>query len=149
MQGLTLGHTWESSRQEPINTPPTVRILICSDVDIVVARRQSKALATAMNFSSTDTAFIATTVSELARALLAHTTRGEILLHRIYESKRTGVVIVAWNPNGRDSGRCRSISDLALPEVYRLVDEFHIDSQKGEGTTITATKWCRRSQERQ
>ena len=52
---------------------PTVRVPIDSDADIVVARQQGSALATAMHFSTTDSAFIATTVSELARALLSHT----------------------------------------------------------------------------
>jgi hypothetical protein len=43
-------------------------------IDILVARQQRKALAGAMNFSPTHAAFIATTVSELARALLAPST---------------------------------------------------------------------------
>jgi anti-sigma regulatory factor (Ser/Thr protein kinase) len=124
-----------------------MRVPISSDVDIVVARQQGKAVAGAMNFSPLDAVFIATTVSELARALLARTARGEIWLHRIYEPQRTGVVIVAREPFTRDGtsdGHRRDISDPTLPDVYRLVDEFHIGSEAGQGTTITATKWCRR-----
>ncbi len=30
-----------------------------------------------------------------------------------------------------------------LPGVKRLMDEFTIDSETGEGTLITATKWLR------
>jgi serine/threonine-protein kinase RsbT len=144
MQGLAVIQESECPRRDGAST---MRVPISSDVDIVVARQQGKTLARAMNFSPTDAAFIATTVSELARALLARTARGEIWLHRIDEPQRTGVVIIAHEPfmrTGPSVGPCRDISDLALPDVYRLVDEFHIDSEAGYGTTITATKWCRR-----
>ena len=30
---------------------------------------------------------------------------------------------------------------VGLPGVRRLVDEFHIDSQRDRGTTVTITKW--------
>ncbi len=126
---------------------PTMCVPINSDVDIVVARQRGKALAGAMRFSATDLAFIATTVSELARALLARTVRGEISLHRIDEPRRTGVLIVAHDPTIRDCLRgsgSRNISELGLPAVDRLVDEFRIDGVAGHGTTITATKWCSR-----
>ena len=124
---------------------PTVRVPIESDADIVVARQQGRALAAAMDFSTTDWAFIATTVSELARALLAHTVRGEIWLHKVYEGGRAGVVIVARDPVARDrrvNGQ-RAVADANLPEVFRLVDEFDVASDAGRGTTIRATKWCR------
>jgi serine/threonine-protein kinase RsbT len=32
---------------------------------------------------------------------------------------------------------------LGLPGVRRLMDEFTIDSTVGQGTTVSATKWCR------
>ena len=121
---------------------------IHSDVDIVIARQRGKALAAAMRFSATDAVFVATTVSELARALLARTVRGEISLHRIDEPRRTGVVIVARDPSigeGARDSRSQDIAELALPAVDRLVDEFHIGGEAGCGTTITATKWCSRS----
>ena len=125
---------------------PMVRVPIESDADIVTARQQSRALAAAMNFSTTDSAFIATTVSELARALLSRTVRGEIWLHKVYEDDRAGVVIVARDPVARarrHNGQRTAVADLNLPEVFRLVDEFDVASDAGRGTTIRATKWCR------
>ena len=129
------------------STLPTVRIPITSDSDIVVARQQGRALAAAMHFSATDSAFIATTVSELARALFARTGRGEIWLHKVYENERSGVVIVARDPVAHDGwrdSRRATPSDLKLPDVGRLVDEFDVVSDTGRGTTTRATKWCRR-----
>jgi serine/threonine-protein kinase RsbT len=32
---------------------------------------------------------------------------------------------------------------LGLGGARRLMDEFDIDSKPGEGTTVTAVKWCR------
>ena len=129
------------------STSPTVRVPIASDTDIVVARQQGRAFAGAMHFSATDSAFIATAVSELARALLARTGRGEIWLHKVHENERSGVVIVARDPVARDGWhdvRRATASIPKLPDVFRLVDEFDVVSDAGRGTTIRATKWCRR-----
>ena len=124
---------------------PAVHVLIGSDADIVIARQQSRALAVALKFSSTDSAFIATTVSELARALLMHTVRGEIWLQRVHDDNRTGVAIVAQDPVVDDSTDRRAWGEnAALPDVCRLVDEFDIASEAGRGTTIRAVKWHRR-----
>ena len=145
MQPLAISHESQWSRCEPSST---MRFSINSDIDIVMARQRGKELAVALRFSATDAVFIATTVSELARALLACTERGEISLHRIDEPRRTGVVIVARDPSIGDGVRDRrsqSISEFALPAVDRLVDEFEIGGDAGHGTTITATKWCSRS----
>lgn len=144
---IPCNHLDDCANHSRTNSTPTVRIAIASDADIVVARQQGKALAKAMSFSATDMAFIATAISELARALLSHTARGEIWMHPVDEPRRAGVVIVAHDPIGcvtlSDRGNGSS-SDLALPAVFRLVDEFHIGPDAGQGTTITATKWCRR-----
>ncbi len=112
----------------------------------MVARQQGRALAIAMKFSATDSAFIATTISELARALLSRTVRGEIWLHKVHEDERSGVVIVARDPVASDratSHRAKA-THFTLPDVGRLVDEFDIASEAGQGTTIRATKWRRR-----
>jgi len=118
------------------STWPTVRVPIKSDRDIVAARQQGRALATAMMFSATDVAFIATTISELARAILSRTNRGEIWLHKISEDERAGLAIMARGP---------MVSNVEMPDVFRLVDEFDVVSDAGRGTTIRAAKWCRRS----
>ena len=100
-----------------------------------------------MTFSATDAAFIATTISELARALLSRTNSGEVWVHKISEGDRCGLVILARDPVAHDRRRhSRAIaSDPKLPDVFRLVDEFDVMSDARRGTTIRATKWCRRS----
>ena len=141
-----VGGKTNSDRHHNGSAWPTVRVPIESDADIVVARQQSRALAIAMNFSTTDSAFIATTVSELARVLLSRTVRGEIWLHQVHEDDRVGVVIVARDPAATawQHGQRPNKPELKLPDVFRLVDEFDVASDAARGTTIRATKWCRR-----
>jgi anti-sigma regulatory factor (Ser/Thr protein kinase) len=146
MQGLNLRESSERSRWT--GPSPAVRIPIVSDADIIIARQRSREIANAMRFSSTDSAFIATTVSELARLLLSRTERGEIWLQTTDERERSGVVIVARDPvnSSRAAVDRHAPSRLGpeLPDLIRLVDELQVTTEKGQGTTIRATKWCRR-----
>jgi serine/threonine-protein kinase RsbT len=140
------GTDWRSHGHTDF-VPAMRRIPIGSHADVVVARQEGRALAKTMQFSATDSAFIATTVSELARALLSRTVFGEICLQKVYDRERSGVVIVMRVPIPCDpapDGRQAVASDLALPDVRRLVDEFDISPDGSDGTTIRATKWCRR-----
>jgi serine/threonine-protein kinase RsbT len=98
-----------------------------------------------MNFSATDAAFVATTVSELARMLLEHTPHGEVSLQPVRDNGRVGVVIVARDPSGsvRAGEGSTLASGRALPDVCRLVDEVDFATDQACGTTITASKWGR------
>lgn len=127
-------------------------VAIRSDGDIVSARQQGRSLATAIGFTATDATLIATAISELARNILMYAGQGEVMLHGVEISHRKGIVIVA-----RDSGPgIRSIEDvlrdgystsgglgLGLPGVKRLMDEFAIESELGQGTTVTVRKWLK------
>lgn len=124
-----------------------LRLPIASHADIVVARQEGRALAKSMTFSATDSAFIATTLSELARALLSRTVFGEICLHKVYDGERAGMLIVMRIPIPYDTfgGERHAVAArLALPDVRRLVDEFDVVADGTDGTTFRATKWCRR-----
>ena len=127
-------------------------VAIRSDADIVSARQQGRSLATAIGFGATDATLIATAISELARNILMYAGQGEVMLHSVEISHRKGIVIVA-----RDSGPgIRSIEDvlrdgystsgglgLGLPGVKRLMDEFAIESELGQGTMVTVRKWLK------
>jgi serine/threonine-protein kinase RsbT len=125
-------------------------VAIRSDGDIVLARQQGRSLATAIGFSATDATLIATAISELARNIVMYAGQGEVIIRSVEISHRKGIVIAA-----RDGGPgIRSIEDvlrdgystsgglgLGLPGVKRLMDEFAIDSELGQGTTVTIKKW--------
>ncbi len=78
---------------------------------------------------------------------------GQMRVGIIGDGVRRGVSIVIRDvgPGIPDVGR--ALDDgfstyggmgLGLPGSRRLMDEFHIASEVGKGTTVTMTKWCRR-----
>jgi serine/threonine-protein kinase RsbT len=127
-----------------------IRVAINSDQDIVLARQKGRGLATELGFSAVDATFIATAVSELARNILAYARKGEITLRAIQGSSRKGIQVVASDDGPgipdirqalRDGFSTSGSLGLGLPGVRRLMDEFEITSQPGQGTTVAVKKW--------
>lgn len=127
-----------------------VRVAIGSDADLVVARAEGRAIAERLGFPRPDPTLIATAISEIARNIVVHAGRGEIVLRPFQETNRYGLVVVATDdgPGIRDveaalqddySGR-RGLG-LGLPGARRLMDEFELVSDANSGTTVTMTKW--------
>ena len=127
-------------------------VAIRSDGDIVAARQQGRSLAATIGFTATDATLITTAISELARNIVMYARQGEVMIHSVEISHRKGIVIVA-----RDNGPgIRSIDDvlrdgystsgglgLGLPGVKRLMDEFAIESELGQGAVVTIKKWLK------
>ena len=65
------------------------------DADIVVARKQGRALAARLRFSSSDLTVIATAISEIARNIVTYATNGEVRMTLVEDGRRLGVRIVA------------------------------------------------------
>ncbi|HEX3773987.1 MAG TPA: anti-sigma regulatory factor [Polyangiaceae bacterium] len=122
------------------------------ETDIVSARQKGRELAAAIGFSSTDQTLLATAISEVARNIISYAGHGEIILSRIEEGARRGILVIA-----RDQGPGIADAELAmrdgystgnslgvgLPGARRLVDDFELASTPGVGTTVTLTKWIR------
>jgi serine/threonine-protein kinase RsbT len=132
-----------------------VRVPITSDADLVPARAQGRALAQALGFSQTDATLIATAISEIARNIVVHAGRGEIVMSRIQEPHRYGLVVVASDagPGIREidvaleRGHTSTGSlGLGLPGARRLMDDFQVETDAGKGTTVTMTKWRARDE---
>ena len=131
---------------------PETCVAIERDTDIVTARQKGRELAAASGFSSTDQTLVATAISEMARNIVTHAERGEIVLVALDDSGRRGIMVVA-----RDEGPGIADADLAMKDGYstanslgvglpgarRLMDEFHLASTLGKGTTVTMKKWVR------
>jgi serine/threonine-protein kinase RsbT len=125
-------------------------VSISSDVDLVIARRKGRALAEESGFSPSDATLVATAISELARNIVTYAGSGEILIGLVNGADRLGITVIA-----RDRGP--GIADiklavregystsgglgLGLPGVRRIMDEFDIVSEPGDGTTVTTVKW--------
>jgi serine/threonine-protein kinase RsbT len=126
------------------------RVPINSDKDVVVARQKGRALAHSLGFSETDSTLIATAISELARNIVTYAKKGEIRIGPAENSHETGILVIAKDKGAGISDIKLALQDgystsgslgLGLPGVKRLVDEFEIDSNVGQGTVVTIKKW--------
>lgn len=126
------------------------QIPIESDVDIIEARTAARALASEAGFYGADLVMIATAVSEVARNIIEHAGPGEVAITIINNGHRSGLEVVARDRGPGIADVPRALEDgystarglgLGLPGSRRLMDEFHVDSEVGRGTTITMKKW--------
>lgn len=133
----------ETETQTPIN----------SAVDIVTARQRGRALALELGFNGADVTLIAAAISEVARNIVDHAKKGEIVMSPVANSAnggKRGIQIIARDegPGIRDVAQAmqygystRKGLGVGLPGAKWLMDEFDIASEVGRGTTITMKKW--------
>ena len=129
--------------------------VINAAVDIVTARQRGRALALELGFNGADVTLIAAAISEVARNIVDHAQKGEILMSAVnsaLEGGRSGIQIIARDegPGIRDVAQAmqygystRKGLGVGLPGAKWLMDEFDIASEVGRGTTITMKKWRR------
>jgi serine/threonine-protein kinase RsbT len=132
-----------------------VRVVIATDADLVTARAKGRALAERLGFPRPAPTLIATAISEIARNIVVHAGRGEIVLKPVEERNRYGLVVVATDsgpglrdPDAalRDQYSGRDGLGLGLPGARRLMDDFELRSDADSGTTVTMTKWRMRDE---
>ena len=149
------------SSLSPVSLPPpafllprasslSVVIQIRETADIVHARQSSRQVSAAYNASEVETTFITTIISELARNILIHAHSGEIQIEDSIEDGHAGVRITARDKGPGIADLRRALiggyfncdrMGLGLCGVQRMADEFHIESNIGKGTAVTARKW--------
>lgn len=126
---------------------------VATDTDVVAARRQGRALAEQLGFSASEATLVATAISELARNIVSYAGNGEIVIGQVDGGERLGVAIVARDRGPgivdiplavREGYSTSGGLGLGLPGVRRIMDEFEIVSELGNGTTVTVIKWQRR-----
>ena len=119
--------------------------------DIAVARNEVRVMAAALGFRMLDQTRLATVASELARNIIKYAVRGRLIaqptedqngrqaLRLIFEDKGPGIPnIEAAMRDGFSTGRSLG---KGLPGSKRLVDEFKIESEIGQGTCVTVLRW--------
>jgi len=92
-------------------------IPIESDGDVVTARQQARAMASALELTSTDQTLLATAISEVARNITAYAVRGEVVLSVIEDDGgRRGIRVIARDQGPgieTSSWRCRTATQAA------------------------------------
>ena len=125
-------------------------IPVASELDIVTARQQGRALAQELGFSPGNATLVATAISELARNIVLYVKRGEVVLRQVNSGPVPGLVVIARDEGPGIADIRRAVMDgystsgrlgLGLPGVKRLMDCFEIQSKLGSGTTVVVTKW--------
>lgn len=123
---------------------------VATSTDIVVVRQRVREWAIAQGFSLIDQTKIVTAASELARNALEYGGGGTAKLEALQEGMKKGLRLTF-----EDHGPGIADVGLALTDGYtsgggmglglsgskRLVNEFDLWSQVGEGTRVTVTRW--------
>ena len=129
-----------------------VSVPIRHEADIVAARQQGREMAGELRYSSSELTLIATAISEVARNILSYAGRGEIRLQLLDQGYRRGISVIAEDHGPGIADLAQAMQDgysssgslgLGLPGSKRLMDDFHISSEVGRGTTVAMVKWER------
>ena len=124
------------------------------EADIVDARQCGREMAEEVGINGADVTLITTAISEVARNIIAYAKQGEIELEVVTGERGTGLRVVARDEGPGIDDIDSALTDgfttseglgLGLPGARRLMDEFELDSELGEGTTVTMIKWLPRS----
>jgi len=127
-------------------------IPIITEVDIVTARQQGRALAVELGFPTSDQALIATAISELARNIINYAKRGQVEITVEHKGGRTGIGVVASDQGPGIPDLERALLDgfstgnglgLGLPGTKRIMDDFEVVADVGKGTRVAVKKWIR------
>ena len=121
-----------------------------SEEDVVFSRQAVRSWAVQMGFSLVDQTKLVTAASELARNTVVYGGGGTLLLEQVEDGIRHGLRLV-FEDNGPGIADIeRALQDgftsggglgLGLGGARRLVNEFHIRSVPGQGTSVTVVKW--------
>lgn len=123
---------------------------VVEDSDVVCARQQGRAMAAKLGFGRPDQAMIATAISELARNIVRYARRGEIEISEVSKGRRSGLQVIARDKGPgiididaamMDGFSTGNSLGLGLPGTKRIVDEFDIQSEPGQGVTVRFIKW--------
>ena len=123
---------------------------VWSQHDIVTVRQQVRVWAVAQGLGLVDQTKIVTAASELARNTLEYGGGGTALLEALQDGARKGLRLTFEDRGPGIADLARALTDgyttgggmgLGLSGSKRLVNDFDIWSQPGEGTRVTVTRW--------
>lgn len=132
------------------NAHPDVTYPVVNDEDVVHLRRIVRERAIALGFSLIEQTKMVTAASELARNVLRYGGGGEMRLTIRQDGMRRGLQLAFVDQGPGIPDVQQALQDgftsggglgLGLGGSKRLVDDFHIETTPGKGTTVTIVKW--------
>jgi len=121
-----------------------------SQEDVVVLRQRVREHAVGLNFSLLDQTKIVTAASELGRNAMTYAGGGEAVIESFHNGGRVGLALTVIDhgpgiPNIENAMRAGFSTGgglgLGLSGTRRLVDEFDLRSQVGQGTIVRIVRW--------
>jgi len=125
-------------------------VSVASDPDIVRTRQLVRTWAVETGFGLVDQTKIITAASELARNTVQYGGGGTLHLEVLEDGRRRGLRLTFADagpgiPNVelamRDGYTTGNGLGLGLSGSRRLMNEFSVTSEVGQGTTVVATRW--------
>jgi serine/threonine-protein kinase RsbT len=136
-------------------TLPAATSTICEiagEGSLLAVRASLRAAAAELGFGIVRQTKLITAASELARNALQYAGGGAMVIERVEGGGRVGLR-ARFQDNGpgitdvdlalQDGYSSRNSMGIGLPGARRLVDDFRIESQPGEGTVVEITAWAR------
>jgi serine/threonine-protein kinase RsbT len=125
-------------------------VTVNSQETVVLARQTVKKWAAALGFSITDQTKLVTATSELARNMLIYAGGGVVYIEELEVGTRRGLQAVFEDHGPGIPDITLALTDgyttgtgmgLGLSGSKRLVDDFDIHSEVGQGTRVVIIKW--------
>ncbi|WP_372351885.1 ATP-binding protein [Streptomyces sp. KL116D] len=124
-----------------------------SDDDLLTVRHAVRAATVECAFGLVDQTRVVTAASELARNAYVHGKGGTLIVELLTRRGGSGIRLVIQDdgPGIPDLGA--ALTDgwttgnglgHGLGGARRLMDEFHVETRPGAGTTVTAVRWTNR-----
>jgi serine/threonine-protein kinase RsbT len=121
-----------------------------NEEDVVLSRQAVRSWAVELGFSLVDQTKIVTAASELARNTVVYGGGGAMRMQMLEDGPRRGLRLVFEDQGPGIADIDQALRDgftsggglgLGLGGARRLVNEFAIESEPGQGTRITVVKW--------
>ena len=121
-----------------------------TDQDVVMARQAVRRMTQELGFSLVDQTKMVTAASELARNTVIHGRGGEMHYELLQDGDRQGLRLSFVDEGPGIANVTLALTDgwttgnglgMGLSGARRLVNDFHIESQPGQGTRVTITRW--------
>lgn len=120
--------------------------------DIAVACQHGRVLAAQLGLSLVDQTAVVIAIKEMAYNIIKYAGQGQIILAPVIQNNLKGLIVIAQDQGPgildveqamRDGYSTGSGLGLGLSGARRLMDEFEIASQPGQGTTVVMKKWLK------
>ena len=118
--------------------------------DVVLFRNRVKEFAVKIGMGLVNQTKLITAASELVRNMLKYAGGGSVLIEAITQGRDNGIRLT-FQDNGpgikdialamKDGYSSGKSLGIGLPGTKRLVNEFDIKREVGQGTTVSIIKW--------